>query len=64
MENPTNMDDLGVPPFQETSILYSHSHEKHEIWQDGARWRYHERCNMRHCMKYDTSHLTQAFAVL
>ena len=23
MENPTKMDDLGVPPFQETSILVS-----------------------------------------
>jgi hypothetical protein len=22
MENPTKMDDLGVPPFMETSILY------------------------------------------
>ena len=22
MENPIEMDDLGVPPFQETSILY------------------------------------------
>ena len=26
MENPTKMDDLGVPPFQETTI---YPHEKH-----------------------------------
>jgi hypothetical protein len=30
MENPIKMDDVGVPPFQETSILWTHkSWDKH-----------------------------------
>jgi len=53
MENPINMDDLGVPPFQETSIfVIQHASNilKPIVWPSGSSWKALDSPPMNSCL--------------